>query len=472
LISVAELFRTKSVEQLKETAGRKSLKKTLGALDITLMGIGAIIGAGIFVLTGVAAANYAGPGIVLSFIISGIACVLVALIYSELASMIPVAGSTYTYSYAALGEIIAWVVGWDLILEYFFSISMVATGWSGYMVSIFKSGGIILPQSLTAAPSDGGLINLPAMLIPLFIGLLLVKGTRESATFNRIIVAIKLLAIFIFVVLAAPRFDATNWMPFLPFGLNGVLAGAAIIFTAYLGFDAISTTAEETKNPARDLPIGIIGSLLICTVLYIVVSALLTGIVPYTQLNNPEPVAYALSAVGYRLGAAVVAVGAIAGITTVLLVSMYGQTRIVFAMSRDGFLPAWVSSLHPKYGTPYLVTLMMACAAALVAGLVPIQVLAELVNIGTLFAFILSAIGVFILRRKMPGLQRPFKCPAIRIVAPLAVIMCASLMLMLPWATWLRFALWFCLGLLIYFGYGYRHSHLRKEKAAVVIKSK
>ncbi|HTX43452.1 MAG TPA: amino acid permease, partial [Methanocella sp.] len=405
---IGELFRTKSVEQLTGTADGKGLKKILGALDILLMGIGAIIGAGIFVLTGVAAANYAGPGIVLSFIISGVACVLVALIYSELATMIPVAGSTYTYTYAALGEVIAWVVGWDLLLEYFFSISMVATGWSGYMVSIFRSGGLVLPHFLTAAPSNGGLVDLPAMFIPLFIGFLLIMGTRESATFNRIIVSVKLLVIFIFIGLAAPKFDATNWTPFLPYGFNGVMAGAAIIFTAYLGFDAISTAAEEMKNPARDLPIGIIGSLLICTVLYVIVSALLTGLVPYAQLNNPEPVAYALSAVGYRLGSAVVAVGAIAGITTVLLVTMYGQTRIVFAMSRDGFLPEWVSRLHPRYGTPYMVTAVMAGAAALVAGLVPIQVLAELVNIGTLFAFILSAIGVFVLRYKMPGLPRPF----------------------------------------------------------------
>ncbi len=469
---ITELFRTKSVDQLKETANGKSLKKTLGALDITLMGIGAIIGAGIFVLTGVAAAKYAGPGIVFSFMISALACILVALIYSELASMVPVAGSTYTYTYAALGEIIAWIVGWDLVLEYFFSVSMVSSGWGGYMASIIRSAGIDLPQYLTAGPMDGGFLNVPAMFIPLLIGFLLIRGTRESAAVNKVIVFVKLAVIFIFIVLAVPKVDPANWTPLLPYGYSGVLAGAAIIFTAFLGFDAMSTTAEESNNPGRDLPTGIIGSLLICTVLYVAVSGLLTGLVPYTQLNNPEPVAYALSAVGYRLGSAIVAVGAIAGITTVLLVMMYGQTRIVFAMSRDGFLPAWVSHLHPKYGTPYMVTAVSACTAALVAGLVPIQLLAELVNIGTLFAFILSAIGVFVLRYKLPNALRPFRCPAIKLVAPLAVIMCAVLMASLPWETWLRFILWFCFGLLIYFGYGFSHSTLSKEKAPEVLNPK
>jgi len=469
---IAELFRTKSVDQLKEMADKKGLKKTLNTLDIMLMGIGAIIGAGIFVLTGVAAANYAGPGIVLSFIISAIACVLVALIYSELASMVPVAGSTYTYTYAALGEIVAWVVGWDLILEYFFSVCMVSSGWSGYMVSILNSGGINIPQYLISSPETGGLVNLPAMFIPLLIGFLLIRGTKESATVNRIIVFVKLAVIFIFIILAAPKVNPANWTPFLPYGFQGVMAGAAIIFTAFLGFDAMSTTAEESNNPGRSLPVGIIGSLLICTVLYVAVSGLLTGLVPYDQLNVSDPVAYALSAVGYRLGSAIIAVGAIAGITTVLLVMMYGQTRIVFAMSRDGFLPDWVSKLHPKYGTPYMVTLVSACMAAIVAGLVPIQILAELVNIGTLFAFILSAIGVLVLRYKLPDLPRPFRAPAIHIVAPLAVIMCAILMLMLPQATWIRFLLWFCFGLIIYFGYGYRHSRLSMEKAVELVSKK
>ncbi len=447
-----------------ESAERKSLKKTLGALDILLMGIGAIIGTGIFVLTGVAAAKYAGPGIIISFMISGFACLLIALIYSELAAMVPISGSTYTYSYAALGEIVAWVVGWDLILEYAVSVCVISSGWSGYMTGLLRSGGIALPAALTSTPADGGIVNLPAMFIPLFIGLLLIRGTRESATVNRILVFIKLSAIFIFVFLAAPKVNVSNWSPLLPFGISGVLAGAAIIFTAYLGFDAMSTTAEECRNPQRDLPIGILGSLLICTILYIVVSALLTGIVPYTSLNNSEPVAYALAAVGYRLGSAVVACGAIAGITTVLLVIMYGQTRIVFAMSRDGFLPHWVGELHPRYGTPFVITAITAVVGALVAGFIPIDVLAELANIGTLFAFILSSVGVLALRFKLPDAKRPFKCPALYVVAPVAVLLCVVLMLMLPLLTWVRFIVWFFIGLAIYFLYGYKHSLLRREK--------
>jgi len=466
--TLQQLFRTKSIEQLTESAEKTGLRKTLEAPDILLMGIGAIIGTGIFVLTGVVAANYAGPGIIFSFMISGIACVFIALIYSELAAMVPVAGSAYTYAYAALGEIIAWIVGWDLVLEYAFSICVVAAGWSGYMTSLLSSGGIVLPKMLIATPSDGGIINLPAVIIPLFLGALLIMGTRESANFNRIIVLVKLAAIGIFVILAVPKVNPANWSPLLPFGWSGVLAGAAIIFFAYLGFDAMSTTAEESHNPGRDMPIGIIGSLLVCSILYLVVAALLTGIVPYTQLNNADPVAYALTAVGYRLGSAVVAVGAVAGITTVLLLTIYGQTRIIFAMSRDGFLPPSISRLHPKYGTPYIVTIITTASTALVSGFVPIQVLAELVNIGTLFAFILSAIGVFVLRYKHPNIKRPFRCPAIIIVTPIAVIMCLLLMLKLPLTTWIRFIAWFSIGMILYFGYGYRHSALRKKEPAAV----
>jgi APA family basic amino acid/polyamine antiporter len=461
MFSLRELFRTKSIGQLEETAEKKHLRRTLGALDILFLGIGAIIGTGIFVLTGVTAARYAGPGIVFSFVIGAFACGLVALIYSELAAMVPVSGSAYTYSYAALGEIIAWIVGWDLILEYTVATGVVSSGWSSYVCGIFRSGGIILPHALIATPADGGLINLPAAFIPLLIGLLLILGTRESATVNRIIVFVKLAAIGIFVLLAAPKVNPANWSPLLPFGITGVLSGASIIFAAYLGFDAVSTTAEECKDVKRDLPLGIIGSLLICTVLYIVVAALLTGLVPYTQLDTAEPVSYALSAVGYRIGSAVVAIGAVAGITTVLLVLMFGQTRIAFAMSRDGFLPSWVSKVHPRFGTPYVVTVITALAGALLSAFTPIQVLAELVNIGSLSAFLLAAVGVFVLRYRMPDAPRPFRCPAIHIVAPLAVLACGLLILMLSWQTWLRFIVWFAIGLAIYFCYGYRHSTLR-----------
>ncbi|HEY3274361.1 MAG TPA: amino acid permease [Methanocella sp.] len=463
MFPLRELFRRKSIDQLRETADKKHLRRTLGALDILFMGIGAIIGTGIFVLTGVAAARYAGPGIVFSFVIAGFACALVALIYSELACMVPVSGSAYTYSYAALGEIIAWIVGWDLILEYTVAVGVVSCGWSSYVTGIFRSGGIGLPHALIAAPADGGIINLPAALIPLLIGLLLILGTRESATVNRMIVFVKLAAIGIFVFLATPMVNPANWSPLLPYGLTGVLSGASIIFAAYLGFDAVSTTAEECTNAKRDLPIGIIGSLLVCTLLYVVVAALLTGLVPYARLDNAEPVSYALSSVGYRLGSAIVAVGAVASITTVLLVLMYGQTRVAFAMARDGFLPAWVSKVHPRFGTPYAVTIVTAVAGAILSAFTPIQVLAELVNIGSLFAFFIAAIGVFVLRYRMPDAPRPFRCPAIHIVAPLAVIVCALLMLMLSWHTWLRFVAWFGVGLVIYFGYGIRHSSLRER---------
>jgi APA family basic amino acid/polyamine antiporter len=466
VISPGGLFRTKSIEQLKATAETRSLKRTLGPLDITMMGIGAIIGIGIFVLTGLAAALYAGPGIVLSFIVGGIACVLIALIYSELAAAIPVAGSAYTYSYATLGEIVAWIVGWNLILEYAASVCVVSGGWSGYVTGIFRGAGIILPKALTAVPANGGIVNLPAMLIPLLIGLLLIRGTKESVRINRIIVFVKLAAIGLFVFLAAPKVSAVNWSDFLPYGVTGVFTGAAIVFTAYLGFDAMSTTSEESRNPGRDVPVGIICSLLICSVLYIIVAALLTGLVPFGELNTPEPMAYALDAVGYRLGSSLVAVGAVAGITSVLLINMYGLSRVVFAIARDGFLPGWICNVHPRYGTPYIITLIAAGMGALVAGFVPIQMLAELVNIGTLFAFVLAAVGVLVLRRRQPHLHRPFRTPALYLIAPLAIVLCLVLMFSLPFETWVRFIVWSAVGLVIYFGYSCRHSMLNITKIA------
>jgi basic amino acid/polyamine antiporter, APA family len=465
VISLGKLFRTKSIEQLKATAETKCLKRTLGALDVTTLGIGAIIGIGIFVLTGMAAALYAGPGIILSFVIGGIACVLIALIYSELAAAIPVSGSTYTYAYAALGEIVAWVVGWDLILAYATSVCLVSGGWSGYVTGVFRGAGIVLPHAFTATPAAGGIVNLPAMFIPLLMGLLLIRGTKESVGFNRVIVAVKLIAIGLFVFLASSKVDISNWSDFLPFGITGVFTGAAIVFTAYLGFDAMSTTSEECRNPGRDVPIGIICSLLVCTVLYVIVAALLTGLVPFGQLNTPEPMAYALDAVGYKLGSSIVAVGAVAGITSVLMINMYGLSRVVFAISRDGFLPSWISKVHPRYGTPHIITLIAAVVGALVAGFVPVQVLAELVNIGTLFTFVLAAVGVLVLRRRQPHATRPFRIPAVGLVAPLAIALCLVLMFSLPFETWLRFIVWSAIGLVIYFGYSCRHSTPNKEEA-------
>lgn len=461
------ILRTKKIDELIASAEKKGLKKTLGASDMVMLGVGCIIGTGIFVLTGVAAAKYAGPGIMLSFVLSGLACAFAALAYAELASMVPVAGSAYTYSYAALGEIIAWIVGWNLILEYSVGSSAVAAGWSGYMVGLLKSAGIELPKAYTAVPADGGIVNLPAMLIAIFLSFLLVRGTKESATLNKILVFIKLAAVFIFLILAGPKVNPANWTPFMPYGFSGVAGGAAIIFFAYIGFDAVATAAEECRNPNRDLPIGIIGSLIVCTILYIAVAAVLTGVVPYTELNNAEPVAYALRAIGYNLGSALVGTGAIAGITTVLLVLMYGQTRVFFAMSRDGLIPAGICKVHPKYGTPHVITMLAGVAVALIAGFTPIGIIAELTNIGTLFAFVVAAIGVFVLRRTRPDLHRPFRCPAVSIVAPLAVISCSYLMYNLPGETWLRFFIWSAIGFVVYFVYSYRNSELNKQKESL-----
>jgi len=461
------IFRTKSINQIKEGAEAKGLKKTLGATDLVLLGIGCIIGTGIFVLTGVAAAKYAGPGIMLSFVLSGLACAFAALAYAELAAMVPVAGSAYTYTYAALGEIVAWIVGWNLVLEYSVGSSAVAAGWSGYVVGLLKSAGVVLPKAYTAVPADGGIVNLPAVLIALFLSMLLVRGTKESVTLNKILVVVKLIAVFIFLALAGPKVNPANWTPLMPYGFSGVAAGAAIIFFAYIGFDAVATAAEECRNPNRDLPIGIVGSLIVCTILYIVVAGVLTGVVPYTELNNAEPVAYALRAIGYNIGSALVGTGAIAGITTVLLVLMYGQTRVFFAMSRDGLIPASICKVHPKYGTPHVITIVAGIAVALIAGFTPIGIIAELTNIGTLFAFVVSAIGVWVLRITRPDLERPFKCPAVSVIAPLAILSCGYLMYNLPHETWIRFFVWSAIGFVVYFLYSYRNSALNKSKPVI-----
>lgn len=464
---MAGIFRTKSINLIKAGAEAKGLKKTLGATDLVLLGIGCIIGTGIFVLTGVAAAKYAGPGIMLSFVLSGLACAFAALAYAELAAMVPVAGSAYTYTYAALGEIIAWIVGWNLILEYSVGSSAVAAGWSGYVVGLLQSAGIVLPKAYTAVPADGGIVNLPAVLIALFLSMLLVRGTKESVTLNKVLVVVKLVAVFIFLALAGPKVNPANWTPLMPYGFSGVAAGAAIIFFAYIGFDAVATAAEECRNPNRDLPIGIVGSLIVCTILYIVVAGVLTGVVPYTELNNAEPVAYALRAIGYNIGSALVGTGAIAGITTVLLVLMYGQTRVFFAMSRDGLIPASICKVHPKYGTPHIITIVAGIAVALIAGFTPIGIIAELTNIGTLFAFVVSAIGVWVLRITRPDLERPFKCPAVSVIAPLAILSCGYLMYNLPHETWIRFFVWSAIGFVVYFLYSYRNSALNKSKPVI-----
>ncbi|WP_196590145.1 amino acid permease [Pectinatus frisingensis] len=455
-------FRTKDIEQMKQMALASGMVKNLGVIDLILLGIGGVIGTGIFVLTGVAAAKYAGPAVMLSFIISGFACGMAGLAYAEFSSIVPISGSAYTYSYASLGEIVAFIVGWNLVLEYTVTSSAVAAGWSGYVTGLFQSAGVQLPFAFTHVPADGGLINIPAILITLLLSFFLVRGTKESTKLNRILVGVKLLAIFIFLFLAGPKVDTMNWHPFMPFGFSGVAGGAAIVFFAYIGFDAVATTAEECKNPARDLPRGMIGSLIICTLLYVAVAGVLTGVVPYTSLNNPEPVAYALRYIGYNIGSALVGVGAICGITTVLLVLLYGQARIFFAMSRDGMIPAQICKIHSKYRTPYIVTTVGCIVVSVIAGFAPIGVIAEMANIGTLSAFFVAAVGVMVLRLRKPDLPRKFRCPAVWAVGPLAVFSCGYLMYNLPIETWIRFIVWCTIGLFIYFGYSCKHSLLNK----------
>lgn len=460
------LFRTKSIEQLQATAASSGMVKSLGAIDLILLGIGCVIGTGIFVLTGVAAAKYAGPAVTISFILSGLACALAGLAYAEFSSIVPASGSAYTYTYASLGEFIAFIVGWNLILEYTVTASAVASGWSGYVTGLLQSGGINVSHALTHVPADGGIINVPAIFITLLLSFFLIHGTQESTKLNRILVFIKLAAVFIFLLLAGPHVNTANWQPFMPFGVSGIAGGAAIVFFAYIGFDAVATSAEECKNPARDLPIGIIGSLVVCTALYVIVAAILTGVVPYTELNNPEPVAFALRYIGYNLGSALVGVGAIAGITTVLLVLLYGQARIFFAMSRDGMVPARVCKIHKRYHTPYIVTVLGAIFVSLIAGFAPIGLIAEMANIGTLSAFTVAAIGVMVLRITKPDIHRSFHCPLVWLIAPLAVVACGYLMYHLPFDTWIRFIVWCAFGCLVYFGYSYQHSALAKKNQA------
>ena len=452
------IFRTKSIAEYQSDAAGSHLKRAMGSLDVTLLGIGVIVGTGIFVLTGVAAAKYAGPALILSFLMASITCGFVSMAYSELASMIPVAGSAYAYAYTSVGEFLAWLVGWNLVLEYSVGASAVAGGWSAYVTGLLKSAGVTLPAEWTMVPADGGVVNLPAILITLFLTFLLVRGVKESVTVNKVLVGVKLLAIFIFLFLAGPSVNPANWEPFMPFGFSGVSAGAAVIFFAYLGVDSIATAAEETKNPAHDMPTGIIGSLMICTLLYIAVTAVMTGNVPYTQLDNAEPVAFVLRELGYRFGSAVVGTGAIAGLTTVLLVMMYAQTRAFFAMSRDGLIPKSVCKIHPKYATPHRITILVGVGVAAISGFTPINVVAEMCSVGTLFAFIVSSIGVMMMRHKYPEAKRPFRCPAVYVMGTLSILSCAYIMYNLSSMTWERFWVWSAIGCLIYFVYGYRHS--------------
>lgn len=463
-----QILRTKrsSHEDFQESG----LRRCLSATDLTLLGIGAIIGTGIFVLTGIAAATQAGPAVVISFVFAGFACVFAALSYAELASSVGGCGSAYGYSYAAFGELAAWIIGWDLILEYSISVAAVANGWSGYFGNALSAIGLPLPDSLTHAPSLGGYINLPAAMIVLILMALLIIGIKESARLNTAMVSIKLLSISVFVVVAAFNINPSNWVPFMPFGWFGhtadgkpvgILAGASIVFFAYVGFDAVSTAAEEAHNPRRDLPIGIIVSLTFCTLVYILVAGLLTGVARYTDLNVSSPVAHALNLLGFKWASALVASGVIAGLTTVMLVLYYALTRIIFAMSRDGLLSASFSKVNEKTQTPVRVIILCGLTIAAIAGFVPLGELAELVNIGTLFAFVLVCLGVIMLRYTEPHMQRPFMMPINPVLPTLGALSCAALMAFLPIMTWYRFVLWLAVGLVIYFSYSIHHSRLR-----------
>lgn len=440
-----------------------SLHPSLHAFDLTLMGIGAIIGAGVFVLTGVAAATKAGPAIVLSYIIAGLASMFAALAYAELAASIGGTGSAYSYAYAGFGEFIAWLIGWNLLLEYIVAVSTVAIGWSGYVNNLLHSMHIFLPHALVSNPFEGGAINLLAVLIIAAISVLLCIGVKQSARFNAIVVFIKLATIAFFIVVASRHVDPKNWTNFLPFGWSGVMSGAALVFFAYIGFDALSTAVEETVNPKRDIPIGIISSLIICTLIYIVVSALLTGITPYYNLNVQSPVAHALLQIGSNAAGGIVAAGAIAGLTTVVLVMYYGLTRIALAMSRDGLLPLNIAAINQTTYTPVRIILILGVFIALIAGFSPIGRAAELVNIGTLAAFAFVCGGVIVLRITHPELPRPFKTPASPFVPLLGVFACLYLMASLPLITWIRFLLWTVLGLVIYFFYSHKHSLLNEQ---------
>ncbi|HNP36805.1 MAG TPA: amino acid permease [Woeseiaceae bacterium] len=454
------LFRTKTIGA--DVHGETGLLRTLGAGDLVLLGIGAIVGAGVFVLTGVAAATQAGPALVLSFVLASCACAFAGLCYAELAATVGGCGSAYGYAYAALGEIVAWIIGWALILEYGMAVSAVAVGWSGYFNNALTAAGIELPAAILSAPGagNGGVVNLPAMLIIALLGLLLSFGVRNSARFNAAIVFVKLAAIAIFIVIAAGNVKPDNWSPFLPFGWQGVVNGAALIFFAYIGFDAVSTAAEETRNPQRNMPIGIIGSLAVCTVIYMLVAGLLTGIAPYFTLNTPSPVSEALLNLGFRWGAALVAAGAIAGLTSVMLVMYYGLSRVLFAMSRDGLLPERFAAVNARTHTPRIVILFIGVVAACAAGFTPIGAIAHLVNIGTLFAFVIVCVGVIVLRRSQPNLKRPFQVPWSPLVPLLGVFFCLYLMVNLPAITWIYFLIWMGFGLLVYAAYSVRHSHI------------
>jgi APA family basic amino acid/polyamine antiporter len=501
---MSRLLRIKPMSMLSQEAGEEgehTLKRSLGAMNLITLGIGAIIGAGIFVLTGQAAAKHAGPAVSLSFVLAGITCAFAGLCYAEFASIIPIAGSAYTYGYATLGELVAWIIGWDLVLEYAFGAATVASGWSGYFVSLLQQMHIFIPPALTTTtgnvlvqyrgawmdvmslppgvsdaglPHVTGLFNLVAMLVVLVITTILVIGIKESANLNSAIVVVKLAIVGIFLVLGIgflikhPELARANWHPFIPpsdghgqFGLNGIATGAASIFFAYIGFDAVSTAAQEAKNPQRDMPIGILGSLVVCTILYIIVATVLTGLVNYKSLNVAAPVALGIDVTGVSWGSLIVKIGAVFGLGTVMLVMLLGQSRVFFSMAKDGLLPKWAAAIHPKFRTPYISTILVGIIVSFMPAFLPIDRLAELVNIGTLLAFMIVCAGVWILRVRHPNLKRPFKTPFVPVVPILGIITALYLMTKLEIITWVVMIVWLLFGLIIYFGYSIKHSKVQ-----------
>jgi APA family basic amino acid/polyamine antiporter len=486
------------MEQLTAEAaetGEHSLKRVLGPVNLITLGIGAIIGTGIFVLTGQAAAQYAGPAIVLSMVLAGVASALAGLCYAEFASSVPIAGSAYTYGYATLGEFLAWIIGWDLILEYALGAATVAVGWSGYMVSFLHDFGIQFPAALSAAPgtavtlTDGSVVmavfNLPAVLITIAVTMLLIVGIQESANVNSVIVIIKVAVVLLVIVAGAAFVNKANWVPFIPtntgefgyFGWSGIARGAGVIFFAYIGFDAVSTAAQEAKNPKRDMPIGILGSLVICTVLYIAVSLVMVGLVPYTQLGVAAPMAVAIDAAKVQAQGTgwawlinmlpfMVKLGAIAGLSSVMVVMMLGQPRIFYSMAKDGLLPPWAKAIHPRFRTPHITTIVTGVAVALAAGFTKISILGELVSVGTLLAFVIVSLGIIFLRKNRPDVKAPFRTPLVPLVPILSALVSLALMASLPLPTWERLIVWMIIGVAIYFGYGRRHSELSKRLAA------
>ncbi len=507
---MADLFARKPLDLIlaeTEESGEHSLKRALGAMNLVALGIGAIVGTGIFVLTGVVAAQNSGPAVVLSFILAGLGCAFAGLCYAEFASLIPIAGSAYTYGYATLGEIFAWIIGWDLILEYAFGAATVAAGWSANVVQLLARLGINLPPQIIATPGmlmvyyqqlwqpanalpanvdistlpqATGVFNLVAFLAIAAVTTILIVGIQESATLNTIIVFVKVGTVLAFIAVAAvyvlghPNEAAANWKPFIPantgtfgqFGWSGIARGAGVIFFAYIGFDAVSTAAQEAKNPQKDMPVGILGSLAVCTVLYIVTAGLLTGIISYTRLNVGAPIALGMASIGVRWGEYLVLIGTILGLSTVMLVMLLGQSRVFFSMSRDGLLPKWAGAVHPRFRTPWISSIIVGVFVAVLPAFIPIAVLSQLTSIGTLLAFVIVCAGVWLLRIRRPELNRPFKTPMVPAVPIIGIAISILLMLALPGDTWLRLVIWLALGMIIYFTYGRHHSRVQLDAQA------